>query len=201
MISCFHQEPDVCLPRTDHLALHGLGWAGCLLGPAHGLWRVRSLPPVAPGPRFRGRTTSSLPFRLPFLGAIALLAGLLTGCATGDRGRADGPVFQELAPAAAEELLVARAGQSDFVILDVRTPGEFAEERIAGSRNVDFNSRDFRSQVEALDREATYFVYCRTGNRSGQSLGLFRELGFRDVRHLTAGIVGWKSAGLPTVRG
>ncbi|MBI5446963.1 MAG: rhodanese-like domain-containing protein [Deltaproteobacteria bacterium] len=100
----------------------------------------------------------------------------------------------------AAALIEANKGKASFAILDLRTPREFADERIAGSLLVDFLAPTFRQELAKLDRGKTYLVYCRTGNRSGKALKSFEELAFRDVVHLSTGIVGWKEAGLATVR-
>ena len=101
----------------------------------------------------------------------------------------------------AAALIEANRRNESFVILDLRTPKEYADERIAGAVLVDFLAPTFRGELARLDRGKTYLVYCRTGNRSGRALRLFDELGFGEVVHLAAGIVGWREAGLPTVRG
>ena len=64
-------------------------------------------------------------------------------------------------------------------LLDVRTPAEFAEGHLAGAVNVDLFAPDFRQQVEALDlpAETPVYLYCRSGNRSGQATGLLAEMG------------------------
>lgn len=103
--------------------------------------------------------------------------------------------------AEAAALIQAGQGREDFVLLDLRTPAEFGDERLEGAVLVDFLAPGFRDEVARLDRSKTYLVYCRTGNRSGKALAVFDTLAFRDVIHLAAGIVGWKEAGLPTVRG
>ena len=110
--------------------------------------------------------------------------------------RADG-ANMNLSPAQAREMIGRHAGEADFVILDVRTPGEFRSERIDGAVLVDYNSGNFRSELRALDREKTYLVYCRTGNRSGGAVRAMKEEGFRNVYHLDGGIVNWKEAGFP----
>lgn len=94
-----------------------------------------------------------------------------------------------------------RAGDPSFVLLDVRTGGEHRAERLAGSVNLDFRSPTFREEAARLDRDKTYLVYCRTGNRSSGSVKILRELGFRDVRHLSGGISAWTRAGNPVERG
>ncbi|MEQ8425755.1 MAG: rhodanese-like domain-containing protein, partial [Cyclobacteriaceae bacterium] len=55
------------------------------------------------------------------------------------------------------------------VILDVRTRGEVAQGYISGATNIDFRGDDFEERLNALDKEATYFVYCGSGGRSRQT--------------------------------
>ena len=83
------------------------------------------------------------------------------------------------------------------IILDVRTPEEFAEVSIEGAVNIDYNSKTFAQDVDKLDKSKLYLLHCRSGNRSGQSLALFKKLGFTTVYHLDGGIIAWEEAGLP----
>lgn len=136
--------------------------------------------------------------RLLTMKTLSVLAAGLLLLGSGESAAAG---FRETTPAEASATLESRRGTPGFVLLDVRTPAEFAEERIDGSVNLDFQSRSFRDDLGKLDREATYLLYCRSGNRSGKALVVMKELGFRDVIHLSAGIVQWKEKGLPTVRG
>ena len=62
-----------------------------------------------------------------------------------------------------------------FAIIDVRTPEEFYAGRIKGSVNFNYYDSFFLSEIKNLDRDKTYFIYCRSGNRSGQTL---RTMGF-----------------------
>jgi len=112
---------------------------------------------------------------------------------------AGGP-YRMVSPAEARDLIGKRTGDGNFVLLDVRTPKEFQEERIRGAVDVDFLSKTFREELARLDRGKTYLVYCRTGNRSNGALKVMKEEGFRDVYHLDGGITKWKEAGLPTVK-
>ena len=73
------------------------------------------------------------------------------------------------------------------VLLDVRTGGEFSGGTIPGSKNIDFLSSTFSTNVKKLDKDATYFVFCRSGNRSGQACKMMHKMGF-DVRNLSGGI-------------
>ncbi len=73
------------------------------------------------------------------------------------------------------------------VLLDVRTAAEFSGGTIPGARNIDFFSPIFQQKIGQLDKDATYFVFCRSGNRSGQACKMMHQIGF-DVRNLSGGI-------------
>ncbi|MFH1103644.1 MAG: rhodanese-like domain-containing protein [Actinomycetota bacterium] len=93
------------------------------------------------------------------------------------------------------------ANEPGTVVLDVRTPQEFAEEHLIDAVNVDFSATDFADRIAALDRTAAYVVYCRSGNRSAQAMDLFRRLEFTDVHEIEGGILAWVAAGLPITGG
>lgn len=85
-------------------------------------------------------------------------------------------------------------------LLDIRTTLEFSEAHIAGAKNIDFyQTALFRSELAKLDKEKTYYIYCHSGNRSGQSISIFRDLGFKHVIELNGGLNSWQSANLPLV--
>ncbi len=67
------------------------------------------------------------------------------------------------------------------VAIDLRTPAEFAAGHLDGAINIDVQSADFDARVSELDPAGTYFVYCRSGNRSGQAIGRMQSLGFDDL--------------------
>jgi len=120
---------------------------------------------------------------------------VLSVCATAPL--AAGTRFSEVTVDQARELIQKRAGKAEFVILDVRTPEEFAEGHISGAVNVNLLPPDFESRLGALDRAKTYLVYCRSGNRSAKAIQAMNRLGFRSVYHMFEGIVGWQKKGFP----
>jgi rhodanese-related sulfurtransferase len=86
---------------------------------------------------------------------------------------------------------------ADLVVLDVRTPEEFAEGHLDGAVLIDFYDADFAEQLAALDRTVPYLVYCRSDNRSGQAMSVMADLGFTSAVDVDGGIVDWVAAGLP----
>ena len=91
------------------------------------------------------------------------------------------------------------AAPEDLVILDVRTPAEFDEGHIDGAVMIDFYRDDFAAELAKLDPDAPYVLYCRSGNRSGQTRAMMTELGFSAVDDVDGGVTAWQNAGLPLV--
>ena len=81
---------------------------------------------------------------------------------------------------------------TDAIMLDVRTSEEFESKRIPRSINIDFyNPEIFMQEVGKLDKDKSYYIYCRTGVRSANSCHLMKELGFTKTYNLIGGIVDW----------
>lgn len=89
------------------------------------------------------------------------------------------------------------AEEPEAIILDVRTPEEFAEGHIEGAINIDFYAADFATQLAGLDTDASYVLYCRSGNRSAETAKLMTDLSFEQVDEIDGGILSWNAAGLP----
>ena len=108
--------------------------------------------------------------------------------------------FAAVSPKEASALIERHKGDSDFVILDIRTPGEYHSGHIENSIMIDFYSKAFGEKVNRLDKGKTYLIHCRSGNRSTRSMALFKKLQFQKIYHLSSGITGWNSEGLPLVK-
>ena len=93
----------------------------------------------------------------------------------------------------------AKVAEAGVITLDVRTPGEFAEGHVEGARLIDFQSGNFENEIATLDKNATYAVYCRSGNRSGQAVKVMQDAGFTSVFNMNGGVIDWANAGLPLV--
>lgn len=93
-----------------------------------------------------------------------------------------------------------QAANKQLVILDVRTPEEVAQGKIAGAVVVDYMKTSFGRDVQKLDKTKPIVVYCATGYRSGEALEEMRKLGFKTVYHLRGGVVAWRRAGKTLVK-
>jgi rhodanese-related sulfurtransferase len=84
-----------------------------------------------------------------------------------------------------------------LVVLDVRTPEEYNQGHLAGAINVDFYADDFSAQLDRLDKAVPYVLYCKSGNRSGQTAPIMTSLGFDEVYEIEGGVDAWIAAGEP----
>lgn len=75
------------------------------------------------------------------------------------------------------------------ILVDVRTPGEFLSGHIDGAINIDIQNPSFMTEVVKLDTSKTYFVYCRSGNRSQQAVFVMKANGIQNIYELKGGII------------
>ena len=109
-------------------------------------------------------------------------------------GEGQGPAGDSLREA-------VRTGASGLVVVDVRSPGEFAAAHIPGSYNLPLDALpEVASQLSDL-RNETVALVCRTGIRAGQAETILKSAGLESARVLAGGIEGWEQAGLPLDRG
>ena len=79
------------------------------------------------------------------------------------------------------------------VILDVRTDNEVAAGIIPKAIQIDFyRGHDFIAEIQKLDKDKNYYVYCRSGNRSGQACKIMGQLGFKNAYNLIGGMMQWQ---------
>lgn len=80
------------------------------------------------------------------------------------------------------------------VLLDVRTGSEVSQGYIDAPEIefADVNKVDFKSKIASLDKEATYYVYCRSGARSSKASKIMADLGFTNVYNVKGGIMSWR---------
>ena len=90
---------------------------------------------------------------------------------------------------------------ADTVIIDVRTPAEFASGHLEGALNIDVQSGDFAAQISQLDPAVDYFVYCRSGNRSGQAISQMSNMGFSSMANGGSVANASSISGIPVVVG
>jgi phage shock protein E len=125
------------------------------------------------------------PYMFPLIFALSLVVPLC------------GAELVEVDAAKASEVLVTDAA---VTVLDLRTPGEFAEGHLQGAENIDFLDGTFESLLQKLDPEKPYLVHCASGRRSAQAMEVFEKFKFTKIYHLTTGYKSWVAAGKPVVK-
>ncbi|OIQ79061.1 putative adenylyltransferase/sulfurtransferase MoeZ [mine drainage metagenome] len=117
--------------------------------------------------------------------ALSLMAAaLLSGCSSSSSVKTlDAQAFSEI------------AAKSSTYVLDVRTPGEFIAGHLVNAHNIDVEASNFGTEIAKLDKNATYAVYCHSGNRSAVATAQMAKAGFDHIYDLNGGILAWASAG------
>ncbi len=124
------------------------------------------------------------------LAALLLAAVALTGCSSSGTATDEG--VRTVAAGEAQQLI-----EDGAVVIDVRTPEEFESGHLADARNIDVQADSFHAEVDGLDRDAAYVLYCRSGARAGAAAEMMLDMGFTDVAN-AGGFEELAAAGLPT---
>jgi rhodanese-related sulfurtransferase len=130
---------------------------------------------------------------------ISLL--FLTGCISNNDNNSN-PETQIIVDINVDEayvLIQNNTENQNFIILDIRTKEEYENEHIQNSIMIDFYSEEFENELDELDKNKTYLIYCRTGRRTGLTLDIMEDLGFIEVYNMAGGITQWKNNGYPIV--
>lgn len=139
---------------------------------------------------------------------LASLLGLAAACAGADASAPDaastpeGEVADAPGTSEGSQLLGADdavdllAQRDDLIVIDVRTPEEFAEGHLAGAELIDIQAADFGDRIAELDPEVTYVVYCRTGNRSAYAVRAMADIGIGSL-YDAGGFAELAAAGAP----
>lgn len=71
------------------------------------------------------------------------------------------------------------------VVIDVRTPAEYSNTHLKKARhNIDVSSGNFKQKIQSLDKDKSYYLYCRSGRRSGKAKQIMEQNGFEDVHNI-----------------
>ncbi|MFC5269433.1 rhodanese-like domain-containing protein [Adhaeribacter terreus] len=128
-----------------------------------------------------------------FVNLILVTILTFSGCA--QTQNSSGGTRQDVNATQAKELITK---EEELVILDVRTPEEFANGHVANAKNLDFYAPDFEQQLEQLDTTKPYLIYCASGNRSGKTATLMQNKGFKKIINSQTGFQELKQAAVPT---
>ena len=93
------------------------------------------------------------------------------------------------------ELIAWQQAEKPMQLLDVRTPGEFAQGHIKGAINIPYDQLD--QQLARFDKDTEIVVYCRSGRRAAIAEDVLINNGLLKVSHLDGDMLGWEAKGLP----
>lgn len=92
---------------------------------------------------------------------------------------------KDSAPKMSPQEFKEEIGQSHGVIIDVRTAGEFSDGHLQRvDHNFDVMSGELQSKLDSLDKNKTYYLYCRSGNRSGKAAKMMKQNGYEEVYNI-----------------
>lgn len=91
--------------------------------------------------------------------------------------------------------------EKDAVVLDVRTPHEYAEGHVPGAVNLDIHDPQFEQKLEKLDKSRTYLVHCAKGVRSAKAVKKMSTMGFLNLFDFHGGFSAWENAHKPIEKG
>ncbi len=108
----------------------------------------------------------------------------------------------DIAAVSVEELYKLSQSGNDIYLLDVRTPQEFENERLAfADANIPYDQLQKQKDKLPPDTTTTMYLFCRSGRRSAIAAGILPKLGYHNVINVEGGIIAWKRAGYQTVSG
>ena len=86
------------------------------------------------------------------------------------------------------------ANDNNAVILDVRTQDEVDEGALENAQHIDiYLGQGFIEEVKKLDTAKNYYIYCRSGNRSGQACQVMNHMGIETTYNLIGGYTEWEA--------
>ena len=116
---------------------------------------------------------------------------LFAACKPNNTGPA--AIAHPISPGMAHNLILQQQDNSNFHIIDVRTPDEFNSGHIEHAKHIDWNNASQRTQLLDLNKDHTYLVYCKTGRRSKAAVDFLKANGITRVFNLSGGLQHWNN--------
>lgn len=104
--------------------------------------------------------------------------------------------FQDETAVTVDDVKQAVDTKASIIILDVRTPQEYAQGHIAGSVLIPLQNLQ-QIVTKVTDKSKTVYAYCRSGARSAQAVSVLKSLGYTDVHTMSGGLITWSHKGYP----
>jgi thioredoxin 1 len=118
---------------------------------------------------------------------------LISSCSNGQSNEG----FTTVTP---QEFSKKLAKTPEAFLIDVRTPGEYADGHLQDAVNIDWKSNDFGEKVADIDKSAPIYVYCLSGGRSKGAANFLKKEGFENVIEMDGGMMKWRSLKMPETK-
>ncbi len=138
--------------------------------------------------------------RVYSISLLLLIGSLLAiSCQSGNNKVTD-QISQDILAKDAHQMIQQDLTDENFVILDTRTSSEYSRGHLQNALFVDYSSPSFKSEIENLDKNKRYIIYCHSGGRSKTTLNMMKKLGFKEAYNMIGGIVAWSKSGYQLVQ-
>ncbi|MCX6140940.1 MAG: rhodanese-like domain-containing protein [Candidatus Kapabacteria bacterium] len=101
----------------------------------------------------------------------------------------------DVSTASAEKMVKDTKG---LIILDVRTPEEYAAGHLANAKLMNYYDKNFTDQLKTLPKSKSVLIYCKSGRRSAETLALMKKLGYKKAYNMLGGFVAWSNEKRPS---
>ncbi|RLF58776.1 MAG: rhodanese-like domain-containing protein [Thermoplasmata archaeon] len=135
------------------------------------------------------------------IGVVLISIVILQGCTTteDDSPYSKTQTLLDITAIESYYLIQNNTENPNFIIIDIRTPEEYESGHLADSIIIDYYESTFEKDIDQLDKEKTYLIYCRTGRRTGLAMDIMEDLNFLNVYNMLGGITQWETEGLPII--
>ena len=136
-------------------------------------------------------------FRIVLLN-ILLICLFISKSVLAEQQETTGNIYKRFSAVQCDSLIKANAANPNFVILDVRTPGEYSGYHLMDAINRSTGDSNFDAQMAALPKHKLFLMHCQSGSRSAGAFAKMKNLGYAEVYEMIGGLNAWNSAKLPT---
>lgn len=136
-------------------------------------------------------------FRIVMLN-ILLIYLFISKSVLAEQQETTGNIYKRFTAVQCDSLIKANTTNPNFVILDVRTPGEYSSYHLMDAINRNTGDPNFDAQLAALPKHKLFLMHCQSGGRSAGAFVKMKNLGYAEVYEMIGGLNAWNSAKLPT---
>ena len=123
--------------------------------------------------------------------SILFVAFSISSCSNANKSKQSDSSFI-ISEVLDQDTYMSKLEQAEKIqLVDVRTPEEFTQGTIGSAINIDYEADDFKAKIVELDRNRQVYIFCQSGNRSGQAAKVMAELGFKEIYDLDGGYGEW----------